>query len=172
MPDSTFEVAEVKNPYYTGTQSTTLQNIATECPYAFGPAVFMARVMLSQNDSIPNLYYNDCEAVADTGSGKWDGNNYNEPAVEQQQNLTDNIAEFVLYPNPNDGNMYLEYRNLYETARFELYDITGRKVSSYNLGGKAGKLNISESKLSNGIYVYRITSDTHKFKFGKVIISK
>jgi hypothetical protein len=172
MPDSTFEINELKNPFYTGTQSATLQNIAAECPYEYGPAVFMARVMLSQNDSIPNLYYNECEAVADTGSGKWDGNDYNEPEAEQLQDLTDNIAEFVLYPNPNDGNMYLEYRYLSETANFELYDVTGRKAASYSLRGENGKLNINEKQLTSGVYFYRIVNEIHKFRFGKVIISK
>jgi hypothetical protein len=172
FPDSTFEVTEIKNPFYTGSQSTTLQSIAAECPYEYGTAVFMARVMLSQNDSIPNLYYNECEAVADTGSGKWDGNDYNEPEAENLQDIVIESAEFVLFPNPNDGNMYLQYKNLNTTARFELYDVTGRKICVYKLTETNGQLNINQNSLNQGIYFYRITNDSHKFKSGKVVISK
>jgi len=68
--------------------------------------------------------------------------------------------------------MYLEYQNLQETARFELFDVTGRKIVTYNLTTENGKLNINQNGLNNGVYVYRLINDKRKFKFGKVIISK
>ncbi|MGE3823758.1 MAG: T9SS type A sorting domain-containing protein [Bacteroidia bacterium] len=79
---------------------------------------------------------------------------------------------FELYPNPNDGNMYLTYRNLYEKARFELYDVTSRKISAYDLNSEYGTLNISEQGISNGVYLYRIINENSKYKFGKVVIKK
>jgi hypothetical protein len=161
--------AAVNDFEYTESEVEDLRELAQKCPMTFGPGVFMARMTLGFIDSIPVMYQSECEAYYPlNGSGKWDGE---EPSVEQTEE-TDIEAEFVLYPNPNDGNMYLEYRHLTESARFELYDVTGRKVRSSDLRGETGKLNINETNLSNGIYLYRIVSDTHKFKFGKVIISK
>jgi hypothetical protein len=168
FPDSTFEVTEVKNPYYSDMQSTMLQDIAAECPYEYGPAVYMARVMLSQNDSIPNLYYNDCEAVADTGSGKWDGNDYNEPDVV---NNTDDAIQILVYPNPTQNELYVQLSGIENAvSRIEMWTALGQKVKQTAINTGMNKIDVSS--MSVGIYHYIIYVNGERMETGKQIIIK
>lgn len=75
-----------------------------------------------------------------------------------------------LYPNPNDGNMYLDYTGLSSNTTFDIYDLMGRLVRSYPLQGETGKININEQGLPNGLYTYRILDTETIYKSGKVVI--
>jgi hypothetical protein len=76
-----------------------------------------------------------------------------------------------LYPNPNNGNMTLEYSITANTSGvFELYDYTGRKIFDKILSGSNGKLDISIPNLVKGIYMYKVTSDKNVIGSGKVVI--
>lgn len=75
-----------------------------------------------------------------------------------------------LYPNPNNGNMYLEYENITTNATFELFDITGRKVAQHPLPQESNRLYIPEEKLQPGVYPYKILSDDGELGRGKVVI--
>ncbi|MCK6650005.1 MAG: T9SS type A sorting domain-containing protein [Bacteroidia bacterium] len=83
-------------------------------------------------------------------------------------------ATFILYPNPNDGNMVLAYSlNEKSTGTFNLYDVAGRLINKYNLIiGENNTLKITEGNLTNGVYFYSIIVDDKIQAYSKIIVVK
>ncbi|MBW8049825.1 MAG: PKD domain-containing protein [Cytophagales bacterium] len=77
-----------------------------------------------------------------------------------------------LYPNPNTGNMQLDYE-FQEGQEGELiiFDIMGRKLFTYPLVN-GNTINISEGSLKNGLYFYKIIINDVIVKTDKLIILK
>ncbi|OQB58314.1 MAG: hypothetical protein BWX95_02739 [Bacteroidetes bacterium ADurb.Bin141] len=74
--------------------------------------------------------------------------------------LTEHNFKFSISPNPTSGIfkiIYLLPQN--QKGVFEVYDVTGKKVFSYNLPQWSTLQFISLPKLSNGIYAIKINSD-------------
>jgi len=79
-----------------------------------------------------------------------------------------------VYPNPNSGEMTVNYsipEN--QIGKFEIYNLIGVKVADYPLqSGGANSLSISETNLTEGIYMYRLTSDNKTIEQGKIVVIK
>ena len=82
-------------------------------------------------------------------------------------------SSFKLYPNPNDGNMTLEY-NIEETGMvvFSIYDITGKFIKQQPLNLQNKKETISAAELNAGVYYYTITINNNRKETNKLIIIK
>jgi PKD repeat protein len=80
---------------------------------------------------------------------------------------------FSVYPNPNNGNMQLEYQ-LQEGQKgaFSLYDLTAKLLTEVKLEDGQRNLSITEDKMVSGIYFYRFMVEGELVKSGKVIILK
>jgi hypothetical protein len=84
-----------------------------------------------------------------------------------------NYNSFILYPNPNNGNMILEYVLLNEDAGIlEITDITGKILNRYELKAGSDKLRINDAQLENGLYLYRILVNNKVMKSDKLLIIK
>ncbi len=71
---------------------------------------------------------------------------------ESKQEITQNIDELTIYPNPaNSGKIYITTK-LNLTKEINIYDVLGKKIISETLFGR--ELNIS--KLTPGIYILKI----------------
>lgn len=80
------------------------------------------------------------------------------------------------YPNPVKNTATISYNSSkIGNVLFELYNISGKKIKSFTRQSSVGKnqihINISKSKLSKGMYFYKITSAENNFT-GKFIYSK
>ncbi len=151
--DTTNGIGAIYN--YDSTETITLQNIAYQNPITGGDAVYMARVMLFID-------------VDDDGSGKMHTthNNNNNQLVEKK-------PEFNLYPNPNNGNMTLEYLiEGKESGLITIYDVSGRLVKQQTLNPENQIAIITAEELSAGAYYYIITIAESKVKSDKLIIIK
>ncbi|MDD2634037.1 MAG: T9SS type A sorting domain-containing protein [Bacteroidales bacterium] len=67
-------------------------------------------------------------------------------------------AKLSVYPNPASGQIVLEYPNI-ESAILQIYDNTGRLLSSKNITGSGCKINISH--LNTGIYYIVLKSKNY-----------
>lgn len=76
---------------------------------------------------------------------------------------------FEIYPNPNNGKMYLDYE-LSTEGKLSIFDKTGRKVAEYKLDNGKNKLTINNLKLNSGVYTYSITTQSEIIKEGKLVI--
>ena len=81
--------------------------------------------------------------------------------------------KFKVYPNPNNGTMQVDY-NISENQKgiFEVYDLTGRKVLTHEMGTGKNSFTISESNLDNGIYFYQVISNNKRIAQNKLVIIK
>jgi len=88
-------------------------------------------------------------------------------------NVTANSAEIKVYPNPNNGKFAVSITN-YELpiTNLEVYNMLGEKVySQFNIQQPAFSIDMSNQP--NGVYMYRIISDTGDLLGqGKLIIQK
>ncbi len=94
------------------------------------------------------------------------------PIYEINSSLEDNISSSI-YPNPNNGSFTLSYNlNSADNAIFNLYDATGKLISTYTINQEKGELAISENGLSNGVYFYTIIANNNSIAREKFIIIK
>ena len=91
------------------------------------------------------------------------------PPVSINENEKNNF-NFKLYPNPNNGNMTLEY-NPINDADVEIRDVLGKLVYVNKLDSNNSKINITENVLKEGVYFYTIkNNDTILFNDKFIII--
>ncbi|MBA3705040.1 MAG: T9SS type A sorting domain-containing protein [Bacteroidetes bacterium] len=153
------------NYIYTTADKNSLNNIALQCPVAGGNAVYQARNLLMGITNNVIEFTDNCDGKP--------GRSMEEIQEEMVDSATTEKA-FKLYPNPNDGNMILEYSlSSQSTGMFVLYDITGRTVNKYKLMiGENNALKISENELSNGVYFYSVIIDNTVKTYSKIVIVK
>jgi len=135
----------------------TLRDIATQCPYQYGNAVFQARMLLSFIDTTE--YYNECE-------------NYNIINNNQKTIHKDNIEEkskVLVYPNP--ANDELTVLNTSEgVGIIEIYNLIGEKILSKELKNYSSIISIKDLKA--GTYLYKIIVNNEFVKADKLIVIK
>lgn len=93
---------------------------------------------------------------------KWMSPNYtdscgvNTTGVDELQYSTTTSA--TIYPNPNNGKFILKCPAHHEKTSVEIYNVLGKKIYTTDLLSTGTEINLSEK--SNGIYLYRVTSET------------
>ena len=91
------------------------------------------------------------------------GNSY----VEE---LPDN---FILFPNPNNGQLNVLYTLHTATAQLTVYDISGKQVFEKQLNNSTNLMELSIAHLSEGVYYYTIIGENKVvLKKDKLIIIK
>jgi Secretion system C-terminal sorting domain/SprB repeat/Right handed beta helix region len=137
------------------TDEDVLLSIAILNPLTDGDAVYSARSMLRIDPT--------------------DNSTVRTMAEETPEEIIAQETKMIgkLYPNPNNGIMQLEYTITEDqNAILVIYDVTGRKLSSYTMNSNNNKLQIDESKLSSGIYFYQIILNNQLIQADKFIIAK
>ncbi|MEI6488817.1 MAG: T9SS type A sorting domain-containing protein [Bacteroidota bacterium] len=111
--------------------------------------------------SSPNTsyYYVDDVSVIDcTGVGVQEANK---------------VSDFKLYPNPNNGDMTLEYKiENYQCGMLNIYDLPGKLIKSNNFCGINSSLKIEVNNLNNGVYYYEVKVGDKRVKTDKIVIIK
>jgi len=143
-------------------EKTTLFSIAQQCPLEGGNAVWQSRVLYStiENDWIE--FENNCDATP-------------RKMITENENSIVAIAndKFKLYPNPNNGQMVLEYSiDETENGILFIYDLTGKIIAEHIVNSKNKSLLVNESELEAGIYFYQIKINDKILKKDKLIILK
>jgi len=151
--DSTFTVAD----------SIMLKTLVEGCPIRDGMAVNKARTLYSMLYRDFTIHFDDCPQSATAKSAKQN----NTPLI----NATD--RSFNLYPNPNNGNMILNY-NLEkdEIGEMVIYDISGKMLVSYTLSSEQKTFAISKTALNSGVYYYSIIVNNVILETRKLVILK
>jgi hypothetical protein len=88
--------------------------------------------------------------------------------IEQKQDY-----RFKLYPNPNNGEVKLEYTlKQNEKGIFILYDVTGKRIDQLILNSETTSINLNENSLQAGIYFYTVSVNSKPVKTEKLVIIK
>lgn len=85
--------------------------------------------------------------------------------------LSDSENSFNIYPNPNNGTFNLSY-SLKNDGELLFFDLLGRKLYAFKLFKEEKLFNLKELLLSNGVYIYNITSANKIERSDKLIINK
>jgi len=147
---------------YSAGDINTLYAIAYQCPLQGGNAVYQARIALMTIAENVIEFPDNCD--------------YNSERSMQTMN-SNSVAEvnnpFKLYPNPNNGNMVLEYIiNATDKAEINISDISGKLINSYLLNSDENKVTINEEHLKNGVYFYQVIINGKVKQSDKLIIIK
>ncbi|HXB40695.1 MAG TPA: T9SS type A sorting domain-containing protein [Bacteroidia bacterium] len=141
----------------------SLGGIASQCPLTGGSIVYTARAILNSFYGSIIEYPNDCPVSSGGGLSK-------EGALTSIK--TDQNKYLInLYPNPNNGQMQVDY-NISENVDLQILDINGNLVCTYNLKAEANSVSINSDKLGNGVYFYRIVKNNVPYKCQKLVIIK
>lgn len=138
------------------------------------PGFVDGRDAILEADQIANGGANKCiiwRAFARRGLGlsasqgssnsKTDGTEAFDVPVECQLGVNDNGSidnNFIIYPNPSNGQIYIKSRYAVGNAIISIFDINGRKVFGQPLELDP-ITNIDASRLDSGIYLMRIAGD-------------
>lgn len=148
---------------YTSDEKRDIYDMANEC-IVKGYYVVQTRNLLNIITHQITEYEDLCEAEANAmrrTKGKTE---------ETENNIH---TSFNLFPNPNNGNMVLDYDlGTINNAVIKLYDITGKFIKSYKLDTGKGMLEMNEQNLHNGIYFYHILVEGKTIKADKIVIIK
>jgi type IX secretion system substrate protein len=147
---------------------STLQTVAAQCPLTGGNIVWRARALLNSYYRTIINYPNNCPVIGSFTEGGAGARVESTTAINQ---ITNNINQVTLYPNPNNGSMTLDY-NLNNDAHLEITDITGNLVGTYMLPATETTLQVQSNNLQSGMYMYRIISNNAVIKQGKIVVMK
>ncbi|MBL7888094.1 MAG: T9SS type A sorting domain-containing protein [Bacteroidia bacterium] len=147
---------------FTQTEKDELLAIAEQCPFEGGNAVWQARVLYSTIENEWIEFIDNCDASVRQMTLE------NTPTTET---IMDN--RFKLYPNPNNGQMVLEYTiEKNEEAILNIYDIAGKLIRTDLINSNNKSIAINENSLDGGIYYYCISVKGKSVKSDKLIIIK
>ena len=73
--------------------------------------------------------------------------------------ITGNSSQIIVYPNPNNGEFTIE-SSISGASVVEIYNILGEKVFTKNLSTTKGTNQINVSNQPNGVYLYRVISES------------
>ena len=149
-------------------QISSLQTLANKCPYTDGNGVYQARTLLEYHTGKVIIYNN---------ANSCNHNNLHRPIERKENNIINNDSVkgvyFNIYPNPNNGNYTFTYNLGNEKEGLvEIYNQLGMKVGEYVLSLLSGSTNINNMNLSQGMYIYKLFTNTGIKKIGKIVIMK
>ncbi len=139
---------------YDTSQISKLNAIAYQNPATTGDAVLQAKVLLWKDVSVSDMQ--DKRLI----------HKPNPKQIAKQRN-------YNIMPNPNNGVMQLNYSLAdSETGMLKIFDLLGKEISSYKLAQGSTLLNINETQLNNGVYLYKVIVNDKMVKSDKLVIVK
>ncbi len=144
-------------------QLSIVENIASQCPYTGGNAVFTAWNILRTIE--PSRTFDDSVLC----------NNYSLRKAHNQQtkNEIHSASIFRVYPNPTTGLVTIEsYFDLNTDVTINLVNMIGKIVKSEKIEMKGSSFTIDISILNSGVYQYQILVNDESNQSGKLVLIK
>lgn len=125
-------------------EESVLLFVASQCVYEGGPSVEFARLLL--HVKYPWMYFSDFDYCNGT-------NNYR-TGIQSMPNSKNISRQTLIYPVPASDKIYFKLPSLEESRTIEIFDITGRNITSFKPTGIISTFDING--LEPGSYKYRI----------------
>ncbi|MFL5752229.1 MAG: T9SS type A sorting domain-containing protein, partial [Bacteroidia bacterium] len=138
---SVFEILISRNTGNTTSakETSTLQEIARQCPYEGGPGVYNARVMLSMTEE--TVYVNECELALPNRMADLNSN------TRSEQNIS-------VVPNPSNGSFIVSLSGD-NSKDIYIYDVMG-KIVFMKKATQEKNITIDLSSLPKGMFVVKV----------------
>lgn len=148
--------------YYRGDNSSNLA--------LFNPNIIGTTTVIITAVSVTTTGSASCETAFNK---KGNDSNADSATIKMKVFEKEPISGFKLYPNPNNGNINIEYDLTdIDKAQLDVYDITGILILSYELPADKSKLQINTDDLLNGIYLYKVMVNGKINQNNKLVIIK
>ncbi len=162
----------IKNNFFsfTNVEKNALYSIANKCPLSDGNAVYQSRAILciASNSFIQ---FNDSCSGGNDDSTIVGGRMANNEGFSL--NKKKELNSFLLFPNPNNGNMSLLYTLITtENAEVKIFDVTGKLIYKSNINNQNNRAEINVDGIKEGIYYYKIENGNTTLKADKLVIIK
>jgi hypothetical protein len=156
-----------------------IHDLANQCPYIAGSAVYKARTLIAIYN--PMIMFYDIEICNNVGLYKTNNSSNVEDGLFKKENVylknfkktpteIRKTPDFVVYPNPNSGIINLIYELLpNKNGHLIIYDVLGNKLIEVPLAISSTKTMINIKNLSSGVYIYRFFIGDVTIYFGKFI---
>ncbi len=93
--------------------------------------------------------------------------------IAPQESTLANRKGSYLYPNPNNGVMQLDYQlTATDVGLLKIMDLEGKLIASYPLDNTKTIMNINQSALTNGVYLYQVLVNNQVINSNKLVIIK
>lgn len=136
----------INNNTLSAQEMSSLQNLAAQCPYTDGIAVFQARAILSEIDT--NIYFNSCESYYAGNSSR---------LANESKPFGHTNSEINIYPNPTNNILHIDTDE--KLREIKILTVTGKVVKSVLPNSNT----IHTTDLPIGIYLIQITTDKQSF---------
>ena len=141
---------------FTDIQRNQLWEIAHQCPFSGGPAVYRARAMYELID--PAIIYDDEATCLVQGIYR---------NIEQESRSV--INSFSLHPNPASDNVTISYLVDGERKyKLKITDLKGQKVKILDLPEHQNTFNFDIADLNDGFYIILVTEGKQVIGTGKL----
>ena len=147
---------------YSANDISELQFIASQCPYEYGPAVYLARALLSPVDT--TIYQNTCEILNEISDKN---------AIQSSPDEENPVLLINIFPNPtaNEFSIFVEAETD-GSYQFQIIDLNGRKLSSVKVGTFNSPENVDISYLNEGIYIVSIMENNGIIHYRRISVIK
>ena len=146
--------------YISAEDTTKLLELANDCPFIEGTAVYLARSVIAALVIILLEYTDDCSAIPGSGNKSM--------LIVQNTEEADWIK---VYPNPASDDLKVEYRTCGD-AEFEINNYIGSSIFRTKIKSGTGTFIVDVTSWAQAIYYYRFVSQGRLLKSGKVVILK
>jgi len=145
------------NVTFTNSQKQQLFDLANQCPFAGGDAVFIARTLYNLIDH--NAYFNDEEICA------------NLVAFKKEQKVKKTVADLSvsISPNPASEIVDITIKNSLEDLIITIYNTAGQLLGSASINNYV-ELNVSD--FPNGVYLVKFSNGADILHQQRLIISR
>ncbi len=140
---------------------TVVENIAWQCPYKGGKAVYDARGIVWKYN--PGAKFED-ELLCNNGAYFRQSENHS---------IASRGTEISLFPNPAKNTVTLHY-NLsdFKNVTASVADLTGRVLYTFDVDAKVAETNFNVADFANGYYLVKIMAGNNEIKTMKMAIAK
>jgi hypothetical protein len=150
---------DAQNKAYTAADDSTLLALAKGCPTRDGIVVYQARVLYNSLYDQATIFNNICDTVTTGGKAGHPSDLVNQPIS----------PNFMVYPNPNNGNVYVSVDHLNLTSYdIKVYDVTGKMLlNKHYTDAGVKELNLD---FESGIYLVEVADSEGKTNYKQKIV--
>lgn len=160
--------------------STFIVEMAAQCPYIGGTAVYKARALLATY--MPSQLFDDIKICNNIGVYKNSNNNTGESSLlslesDYLKSIKPNFEnailkenDLLLFPNPTANQLNIRYKYASD-SKLQIVNILGTTVKEIELPAHNTHISVLVQDLFPGIYTYRQVENKNILHTGKLIIT-
>lgn len=152
-----------------GTDSTNIEAMSNLCPITAGRVVYRARALYDVVFDTLRIFPDNCDSTVVFDSAAMRKSAPNPAHPNQVVAKANDGQQYILFPNPNDGNFILKQAAADgEPVNAEMWDAIGRSIYKEQIMFPSQTSSLHMRNVVPGLYMLQLTDSkgrTFKFKF-------